>query len=273
MNFIYLKKTGFYTRFKKKYIPIDRAVSYYLHHFPKIEKGFTVADLMHLLKKHEEDIDFLFEAYTRGFLLQPFFEEMNLPENPENESKISELDFSWGADVYNEKEFGKPLYSVADHVHISGIVKGEKDKYSLDFTPLNQIKKATFKLNKKYKISYFKTGEIWEEDRKPETIVFFKGIKEFTLQDFIGGFLNEISFSGYPENKNKEAEKLRKISLKVEGGKLKTSSWEEVQLEFKIEDFKELQKKKETKKNLLRLAKLKKEISYLKSKIDEGLIF
>ncbi|MEX0995516.1 MAG: hypothetical protein WDZ45_00545 [Flavobacteriaceae bacterium] len=270
MNFIYLKKTGFYTRFKKKYIPIDRSISYYLQHYPKVAKDFTVADLMNLLKKWEADIDFLFESYTRGFLLQPFYEELNLPKNQEKQNDISILEFSWSADVYNEKEFGKPLYSVSNYVHISGIVKDEKEKYSLSFTPLNLIKNATFKLNKKYKVSYFKMGEIWEEDRKPENINFFKGIKEFTLQDFIGAFLNEISFSGYPESRNQEVKKLDKISQRLKDGIEKTFSMEEVQLKFKTKFFKELQKKKETKKNLLRLAKLKKEIAFLKDKIAKS---
>lgn len=136
--------------------------------------------------------------------------------------------------------------------------------------PLNNITEATFKLNKKYKICYFEMGEIWEENKKPKNISFFKGIKEFTLQDFIGAFLNEISFSGYPENRDIEAEKLETLCEKVDKGSEKTYSWEEVQLKFKVNFFKKLQKKKATKKNLLRLAKLKKEIEFLKSKIDKN---
>lgn len=269
MNFIFLKKTGFYTRFNKKYTPIERSFSYYLHHFPKIEKGFTVADLMHILKKYESDIDFLFQADTRGFLLQPFYEEMLLPIHQENESKISKLEFSWAVDVYNQKEFGKPRYNIADYATISGIVEGEDVNYSLSFRPLNEIKMATFKLNKNYKVSYFKMGEIWEENRKSETLVFFKGTKSFTLQNFIGAFLNEISFCGYPDSRAKEAQKLDKIKQRLDSGKEKTYSWEEVQLKFKTKDFKRLQKKKETKKNLLRLAKLKKEIDFLKAKVKK----
>lgn len=269
MNFIYLNKSGFYTRSKKEYIPIDRPISYYLHHFPKIEKDFTVEDLINLLNEYETDIDFLFQAYTRGFLLQPFFEEMNLPNKPEKESEISALEFSWDASIFNEKEFGKPLYSVTDYAHVSGIIKDEKEKYSIGFSPLHQIKNATFKFNKKYKISYFKTGEIWEEDRKPENTVFFKGIKEFTLQDFIGAFLNEISFYGYPENRDEQAIELDERIEVHKSGNEKTYSWEEVQLKFKTKYFKELQKNKTTKKNLLRLEKLKKEIEFLKNKVNK----
>lgn len=270
MEFIYLKKTGFFTRFKKKYIPIDRSISYYLHHYPKIEKDFTVLDLMNLLKNREADIDFLFEACMRGFLLRPFIEELSLTEIPDRENKISVVEFSWSPNVYNEKEFGKPQYSISDYVHISGIISGEKEKYTLCFTPFSEIKDATFKLNKKYLISYFKMGEIWEENKKPKNILFFNGIKEFTLNDFIGAFLNEISFSGYPESRNEESKNLDEISQKVKLGKEKTYAWEEVQLKFKIKFFKKLQQKKETKTNLLRLAKLKKEIDFLKKKIKEN---
>jgi hypothetical protein len=269
MEFIYLKKTGFYTRYKKKFVPIDQSISYYLHHFPKIEKDLSVADFMNLLQQYEADIDFLFEAYTRGFLLRPFLEELHSTENQNEDFNITQLQFSWSADVYNESEFGKPLYSVSNYVQVSGIVSGEKDSYSLTFTPLHQIKNATFKLNKKYKTSYFEMGEIWEEDRKPKNIVFFKGIKEFTLQDVIGAFLHEISFSGYPESRDEEAEKLETISKKIDAGTEKTYSMEEVQLKFKKKFFKALQKKKQSKKNLLRLAKLKKEIEFLEKKVGK----
>lgn len=268
MNFIYLKKTGFYTRFKKKHIPIDSSISYYLQHYPKIDKDFTVEDLMNLLKKWDADIDFLFESYTRGYLLQPFFEELNTPKTDDDYHNISKLEFSWSADVYNEEEFGKPLYSISNYVHISGIIEGEKDNYSLTFTNLNRMKDATFKLNKKYNISYYEMGEIWEEDRKPKNIIFFKGVKEFTLQDFIGAFLNEISFNGYPESRDKEAEKLESIRKRIDEGTEKLYSMEEVQLKLKKKFFKLFQKKKATKKNLLRLAKLKKEIEFLKKKVS-----
>lgn len=79
VDVIYLKKSGLYTRFKKKYHKIDLPISFYLHHSIKIEKGFTIQHLMEILKEYEKDVDLIFQAYTRGFKLEPFYNEMNEP--------------------------------------------------------------------------------------------------------------------------------------------------------------------------------------------------
>jgi hypothetical protein len=56
--------------------------------YPKIDKDFTVEDLMLILKQNEAEVDSLFYAYTRGFLLNQYFEEMQLPVLKEEKSKI-----------------------------------------------------------------------------------------------------------------------------------------------------------------------------------------
>ena len=82
-----------FTTWKKEFVPIDRPFAYYLHHYPKIDKDFTVEDFMTILKKNETDVDNLFQAYTRGFLLNPYFEEMRMPVLKEEKSKITTLVF------------------------------------------------------------------------------------------------------------------------------------------------------------------------------------
>ena len=67
IDLIYLKKSGLYTRFARKYSKIDKPISYYLHHTPVFEKGFTVLHLMQILKDYEKDVDLVFLAFSRGF--------------------------------------------------------------------------------------------------------------------------------------------------------------------------------------------------------------
>jgi hypothetical protein len=267
MNIIHLKKSGLFTTWKKEFIPIDRPFAYYLHHYPKIDKDFTVEDLMTILKQNEADIDNLFQSYTRGFLLSPYFEEMQLPVLKEEKSKITKLIFSWSGEVDNVKEFGKPKYAISDCVHISGKVADEKQSYSMSFTHLNEIKNATFKLDKKIKFSHTDFGEKWDENRKTITKNFFKGIKSFTLQDVIGAFLNEISFHGYPEDVDKVADDLDKRLANSKNEK--TYSMEEVFLKFSLKSYNAIKEKKLTKKNILRLEKLKKEIDYYEKVLKE----
>lgn len=89
----------------------------------------------------------------------------------------------------------------------------EKDNnpgWTIDFIPLNELKDACLKLNPKISFSYTDYGDRWKEDRKPKTIHFFKGIKEFLFEDIIGAFLHEITFCGYPEHRKQRIEELDK---------------------------------------------------------------
>jgi hypothetical protein len=74
IGIIYFKKTGLYFRSAKRFRKIDRPISFYLHHPPKFEKGFTVQNLMKIFKEYESDVNLIFLANSRGFELNPFYE-------------------------------------------------------------------------------------------------------------------------------------------------------------------------------------------------------
>lgn len=265
MEFIYFKKAGLCIKNKKNFIPIDRSISYYLNSIPKIDKDFTVEDLMNILKENETEVDVLFQSFSRGYELNPFFEEMGLQSLREEKSKISKLEFSWVGNVENIKEFGKPKFEISEYVQVSGKVASEESSYSLSFVNLNEIKNATFKTNKKIVYSYTDFGDLWDENHKANKRTFFDGVKQFSFQDIIGCFLNEISFFGYPKDSDKEADRLDEIITNIDESE--NIPHEVVQLEWNKKLFKLIEKKKQTKKNILRLDKLKKEIDYLETKI------
>jgi hypothetical protein len=267
MDFLYLTKNGLCTRENKEFLPIECTFSYYLNHYPKIEKGFTVEDFMEILKKNESDVNHLFQAFTKGFLLDAYYQEMGLKSIKEDKSKINKLEFSWQTDLWNIKEFGKPKYELSEYVQVSGIVDGEKNRYSLSFVNLNEIKNATFKLNKNIKINFTDFGDKWDENRKVIKKTFFKGVKQFTFQDIVGCFLNEISFYGYPEQSDEVADELEKQIKNIKNEK--TTPLEVLQLQWAKKSLKIIEKKKLTSKNILRLEKLTKEINYLELKIKE----
>ncbi len=267
IDIIYMKKSGLYTRFNKKFQKINRPISYYLHHSLKIEKGFTVAHLMQILKEYETDINLVFLAYTRGFYLAPYFTEMQKAVK-KTKNPLIQLEFQWVGDIYNHSEFGKPKYEISDYVHIIGLKeKNNNPGWAIDLFPINEIKECTIKLNPKISFSNTDFGEKWLEDKKPITTNFFTGIKEFLLEDIIGSFLYEITFSGYPENKLEEIKELkaRIVSFKKEKGILA----EKVFLDFAKKSLKEEQKKKESKIGALRIEKLRQEIAFYKKKLKE----
>jgi hypothetical protein len=267
IDFIYLKKSGLYTRFAKKYSKIDQPISYYLHHTPVLEKGFTVLHLMQILKEYESEVDLIFLAYSRGFKIDPYYQEIIEPIVNESESKIDYLEFSWSGSIDNFKEFGKPKYEMYDSVDITGKVNNSKERYGFGLSDLNEIKDATFKLNNAIEFKTIDFGEIWDVNRKPITKLFFKGIKPFVFENIIGTFIHEITCYGYKEHKTKfiaELEESREES-KLGGG----TFHQVMQLKWSKESLMHWQKKKDSKNKTLKIEKLEKEIHFLEIEIEK----
>lgn len=264
IGIIYFKKSGLYTRSSKKYKKIERPISYYMRHTPKFEKGFTVADLMQILKEYEADFNLLFLAYTRGFELHPFFEEMSLPLEKEFEKDIKYLEFSWSVSVDNFNEFGKPKYEIDEYIHITGKKEGEKQGYSIGFTSLNTLRNTTFKLNTAIEYSTIHSGEIWEE-RKSTKKVFLKGTKSFNFENIVGAFLNEITYFGYPTHRIEKSDQLDKMYENLDRSEM--IPMEKIQLEWSEKKLAELKKKKETKLTILKIEKVEKEIVFLRNQL------
>lgn len=260
---IYIKKNGFFEK-SGKCIRICRPLSYYLHHTPTFEKGLTVADLMNVMKSHEQDVNSTFLAYTRGFELGPFYDEMVAGFEQDDIPPIDSLEFSWSADINNFKEFGKPVYEIDEYVHLTGKKKGERENYGLAFTNLTRLKNATFRLNNRIEYSIYDSGEIWEE-RKITKKTFFRGIKNFTFGEVIGTFLREISFFGYPMHRDEKLHTFEKQSNDITEDNC--IPFEQIQLDWKTRSLHEWSEKKESKTKNLKIEKLKKEISYLEAKL------
>ena len=266
IDFIYLKKSGLFTRFARKYSKIDKPISYYLHHTPVFEKGFTVLNLMQILKEYEKDIDLVFLAYSRGYEIDAYYQEIIAPLIKEAEQKLDYLEFSWECSIWNEAEFGKPKYEISDYIHITGKKNNSKERYGFGLNNLNEIKNATFKLNNKIEFKITDYGDIWDENRKPITKTFFKGTKPFVFENIIGTFINEIAFYGNKENKLEFIESLEKSS---EESKLGLGTPHEVlQLKWKKDSLKRWLLKKDSKIKTLKLEKLEKEIDFLEQEVE-----
>lgn len=267
---IYIKKNGLFVKSRGGYEEITQPLSYYLHHTPKFENGLTVLDLMGILKNHKAEVDAAFLAYTRGFDFGPFYNEIQSELQQEIDEPIDCLLFSWQTDIHNFKEFGKPLFEISEYVHVTGKKGNDRENYGIAFSNLSRLKNATFKLRTNIEYSTIHLGEIWE-DKKPVKQVFLKGIKEFNFENIIGAFLNEISFFGYPEDRDQQFSKLKVQCEEKETGNF--TPFEKIQLEWKEKRLSELQNQKETKSKKLKIEKLQKEIAYLNSrliKIEDG---
>jgi hypothetical protein len=267
IDFIYLKKTGLYTRFTKKYSKIDKPISYYLHHTPVFEKDFTVLHLMQILKEHEKEVNLVFMAYTRGFEIAPYYEEMSLPIKKAIKNRLISLEYSWKGEIYNRNEFGKPKYEIDAIVAIMGkAISNNNPGYSMHYWALNEIKETIFKLNSVIEFSNIDYGDIWEKARKIKKTTFFKGVKEFTFENIVGTFLRELTIDGYPEQ-IKELTALLKERIKQSKNEVCTPH-EVIQLHWSKESLTYWQKKKDSKNKTLKIEKLEKEIDYLEKEIE-----
>jgi hypothetical protein len=267
IDFIYLKKSGLYTRFAKKYSKIDQPISYYLHHTPVLERGFTVLHLMQILKEYEQEVDLIFMAYSRGFKIDPYYQEVIAPIVKERESKMDYLEFSWSGSIHSLKEFGKPKFEMYDSVHVTGKVNDSKERYGFGLSDLSEIKDATFKLDNRIEFKTIDFGEIWDKNRKPVSKIFFKGIKTFVFENIIGTFIHEITCYGYKEHRTKFIERLEKSSeeSKLGGG----TFYQVMQLKWSKESLMHWQKKKDSKNKMLKIEKLEKEIHFLEIEIEK----
>ncbi|SCY79709.1 hypothetical protein [Flavobacterium caeni] len=263
--YIYIKKNGFYVK-SGKLVKIDRPLSFYMLHVPKFEKTLTFFDLMKILKKHEHDVDQTFLAYTRGFKFNAFYNESISEAHLNEDFTINRLEFSWAVDVDNFKEFGPPLFEITEYVNLTGKKKNDKENYGLAFANLSNLKTATFKLNTKIEYSRYSHGEIWEEKKLKKT-KFLNGIKEFKFGEVIGSLLYEISFFGYPNDRDEKFDELdtRRENMDDED----FIPLEKVQLDWKQKSLIEWEKKKDTKQKTLKIEKLHKEIDYLRTRLIE----
>jgi hypothetical protein len=218
------------------------------------------------LKEYEKNVDLVFMAYSRGFKIAPYYQEIIEPIIKEVANKIDYLEFSWVGSLHNSVEFGKPKYEMSDYVHITGKVNNSKENYGFGLDYLNEIKDATFKLDNKIEFKITDYGDIWDENRKTKTKIFFKGTKPFVFENIIGAFINEITFYGSKQNKLKFIESLEKSSeeVKLGGG----TPHEVVQLKWNKDSLKRWQNKKDSKNKTLKLEKLHKEIEYLEQEVE-----
>jgi hypothetical protein len=216
-----------------------------------VDEGVTVEDLLNHLMGFEDIVNLVFMGHTRGFKLKPFYDSMSdVIVEDEHISKLDFIEFHWVAE-YTEYEEEvdddlDPTFGV--HVSFSGVDdsvdKNTMDKpryYGLSLSPLQLWKHLPIKVNDSFNIYSFKKNK---ETEKYEYVSLLEGKRDFSFYEFIGGFLHEISFHGYPDTQKVIADKLSSITYSVDESSVKKVSWDETELEMLEEEFIDLTKKK-----------------------------
>lgn len=247
---------------------VDSLLPYLLHEVTEVEDGFTVRDLLNILKEHKKEVNEDLVAYTCGIQIDPFIDE--LEKEKENDPGIDRVVFQRYAEIDKDEDDDlEPFKKYEERINVHGMKNGEDTHYAIDFVSMNEIADSIIELEESFYIHYH--NRIYEE--KDFGFYWMKIDKRpFTLIDVIGSFLWEITFNGYPDNRQ---ERIDTINERSEGyddeieaaeediEEERTFMVEEMELEFQEEKLEKLLEKEEYEK----ADKVRKRIEDIKEEI------
>jgi hypothetical protein len=215
----------------------ENLLHFYLSEDIKIAKDVTFGRIFELLIIHKELFNSIFYGKMRGFKIDEFIDDFNKePVNTEiTYLKIYRLMNKWGSDYFD------------DYICFDGIAKNYIDKnfnnakpfncnFSLSFASINSLKNLEIRC-----INDFKITDSTKNSKGH--IVLINEKKPFTLFEFIGAILYEITWFGTPEQKQEKASELNKIIENIDSGKEET-----FELKFENDELHSVDKKGNKKK-------------------------
>lgn len=245
----------------------------------KFSDDLTIEGFIKALRPFFEKIDSHFIAFSGGFLLEKYYEQMLLPAEDDKENdKISHVEMHWNAEV---NEWDDDVHSIHhSDFHLNGDYSGipkEKDDpyYSFSLSNINNWKHYNFKLNTEVKCYHFSSERLLDENG--EIPKCFVSNMEWTLFELLRHFINELTFHGYPESTSSMREELSERSEEIkkaidEGEELQGTSLSEFMLELYEKDLEEagkIENYEGMKKIQEKIDKLKEEIKKEKEEEDD----
>lgn len=163
-----------------------------------LEEGFTLKNLFQIIDNHEKDlINKVFSSHMGNYPLQLFIDEALTEFKPHGNEQPEYLKI-WRMGHYYEGN--NELKDFEDYSSLSIKMKGKEEYYSTMFVKLSTYNEIPIIIDNSFKI--YKTSQ----DNSYEKICDLE--KEYTLYEFIGAILKEISFCGSPEERDEEGKKM-----------------------------------------------------------------
>lgn len=244
-------------------VKVTGPISLYLQSPIEIEKGVMVQDFMDVLMQHEADIDAMFFGFSKGHKLRPFYEEMK--RDPDNKRlNVSKVEIGWTADYFAAERRGQhnELYL---SVQMSGIAKkkvdGETVYTSLSQAAMNDWKHVPLVICDTLRVSDFRIVDKGPTGRaETHFVTLLEAKKEMTLYDLVGGFIDSITWYGYPEQRKERMEDIERMVLGTD----------EYMDPDVLEEKQEELAKAILEENYERAAVLKKEIEEIKKLLNDS---
>lgn len=216
---------------------------YHYDDYVEFDDNLTVEDFLTILNPFYEKIDQNFIAYTRGFKLLHYFEQMHKPvkeNNKDYDDGITHIELHWICSLSEHENLLKGCIE-SDYEFYSSYHGIAKDcTYSLGFSPINEWKHYPIKLNKDFECqrTYYIENEDGEDEIKMETL--FKSTKEWTLFEVLKCFFFEMTWFGYTDSIEEHRDEMTKISDEIDSGECETTelNFDEWKIEFLENDLK-----------------------------------
>ncbi len=178
-----------------------RSIKNYLNCIIHLEEGTTFETFFNIILKDKEFFNEVYKDIMGGFDLSQFTKEWNKVSVKKDVEKISYLE------IYRDIELKENLGGLNIEITnvFEGIVKdkeGNKNNVSLDFIPINDLKKLPLKINNDFNIP----GHIIEN------VNLITAIKDMTLFEVIESILYDITFYGDPTSRDKIKEDVINVS-------------------------------------------------------------
>ncbi len=169
-----------------------KSIKNYLNCILHLEEGINFETFFNIIIKDKDFFNEVFKDTMGGFDLNQFLKEWKKNTNGDKVNKISYLEVR--RDIKLKDDAG--LLTLDVNNIFEGIIKknnGEKESITLDFIPINNLKKLSLKINTDFNIP----GEIIEN------VNIVSSIKEMSLFEVIESILYDITFYGDPTSRDK----------------------------------------------------------------------
>lgn len=199
----------------------------------EIEDGFTLRDFFEVIEEDAEILEVVFSFHLGGNPLAPYLTEVQQDCMPDNREDMECIKCSWVAEQFDYTIFyeehkddesacaflpgglhepdGDEVNEISIYPDIHGWGKFDDDKsghvipkdeqpshtsYGIEFTPLHKMAHLPIKLDTDFEMC-------GKNDVGCDNPIV-KGKRNFTVFEFFGDMLSEISFCGLPEERNEK---------------------------------------------------------------------
>lgn len=218
-----------------------------------VDSGVTFEDIFKVVEKHRNIIEQIFKSFSLGVPLKSFIKEMK--NSPKLNNPINFIHFSWSCDIWQyTDDDNKKKTDYVDYVVVSGVDKKD-NHYAIPLVPMNELKHCPVFLDTTYEIYQIENGK--------STKKLLSSNKYFTLYDFIGTLIQQITVYGDVESREESVIEINRVEDKIDNA---SSEEKEKNNEAVIDFLEEELERLIEEENFEKAQKIKEQLQQLKNK-------